>query len=101
MDYDERIEYINQLQEKPYKNKKSPATIILNFYTLVTIVLVSIAILLYSNYLLPSFEAKKQNELQVKEKQEYLEKRRKQIELSHKLNKTNIDNKKGDHNGSK
>lgn len=86
MDYDQRIEHIKKLQEKSYKSKRSPATIILNFYTLVTIVLISIVIILYSNYILPSYEAKKQNELQKKQKQEYIQMRQKQIALSHKLN---------------
>lgn len=86
MDYDERTEHIKELQAKSYKGKRSPAAIILNFYTLLTIVIVSIAILLYSNYIIPSYEAKKQRELKEKQHREYLELRRKQIELSHKLN---------------
>lgn len=86
MDYDERIDHIKKLQSKSYKGQKSPAAVILNFYTILTIAIVSVAILLYSNYLAPAYEAKKQQELKDKQRAEYLELRRKQIELSHKLN---------------
>ena len=93
MDYDERIKHIRKLQEKSYKGQKNPAAVILNFYTIVTIVLVSVVILLYSNYIAPAYEAKKQQELKEKQRAEYLELRRKQIELSHKLNRKENDPK--------
>ncbi len=93
MDYDERIDHIRKLQEKSYKGQKNPAAVIINFYTLVTIVLVSVVILLYSNYIAPAYEAKKQQELKEKQRAEYLELRRKQIELSHKLNRKENDPK--------
>ena len=101
MTYEERLEYIKKLQSRTsFKGKRSPATIILNFYTLVTIVIVSIALILYSNYIIPSFEAKKQRELKEKEHEEYLILRQKQIELSRKLNSQEI-LKKEDQNVSK
>jgi hypothetical protein len=86
MDYDKKIEHIKKLQKKSYKGEKNPAAVILNFYTILTIVLVSVVILLYSNYIAPSYKAKELQLQKDKERQEYLKMRQKQIELSHKLN---------------
>lgn len=101
MTYEERLEYIKKLQNKTsFRGKRSPASIILNFYTFITIVIVSVVIVFYSKYILPPYEAKKQEELKQKQHQEYLELRRKQIELSHKLN-SQESLKKEDQNVSK
>jgi len=82
----DRIEYIKELMEHKYTKERKQSIVINNFYTLLTIGMVSIAIILYTNYVVPAQNNKKQRELQQKAKQEYLLKRKKEIELSHKLN---------------
>lgn len=93
----DRIEKIKQLQNNPYKGKKSPSSVINNFFALLTIVLVSVCIILYITYILPAQKAKAKRELELKKHQEFIQMRKKQIALSHKLNKkesNNNDNKK-------
>lgn len=78
----DRIDHIRELMEKGYKHPKRQSSIINNFYSLITIGVVCIAILLYSNYLRPILD-----ETIAKEKhQTYLNQRAKEIALSHKLN---------------
>jgi hypothetical protein len=83
---DERIERVQKLQKEGFKVNKSPTLVLGNIYSLITIVTVSLAILIYVNYVQPSFEKQKQQEQLAKEKKEYFEQRAKQIELSRKLN---------------
>jgi len=83
----DRIEYINELIDKKYTKERKQSVVVNNFYSLITIGIISIAILLYTNYVVPAQNNKKQRELKIKQKQEYLTQRQKQIELSHKLNK--------------
>lgn len=88
----DRIEKIKKLQKEGYKKNPKQSMIINNFYALATIVTISVAIILYTRYIVPPQLEKKEKEQQLaKERQEYIEYRKKQIELSHKLNK--LDNK--------
>jgi len=43
-------EYIAHLQNKSFKTSRKDSAIINNLYTLITIVIVSIAIVVYTNY---------------------------------------------------
>ncbi len=100
----DRIEKIKKLQEKGFKVPRKQNTIVNNLFSIVTIALVCISIIYYTNYIVPAQNAKKyREEKQAQkrlEKQLYLEKRAKQIALSHKLN--NPKNKsKNDTNTSK
>lgn len=83
----DRIEKIKKLQKEGYKRDPKLSMILNNFYALATIVTISIAIIIFTNYIVPSLENKKQHTFQKqKEHQEYIEYRKKQIELAHKLN---------------
>jgi len=82
----DRIEYINELQNKEIKSKKRQSTVINNFYSLITIIIMCVTIIFYTVYVVPAQEAKEQRELQVLKKQEIIDTRAKQIALSHKLN---------------
>ena len=85
----DRIEYIKELQEKSdFKTTRKQSVIINNFFSLITIIMVTIAILLYVNYVVPAQDAKKARELKEYKHKQYLKKRAKQIALSHKLNST-------------
>lgn len=94
MQEQDRIEYINELQQKPYKYQKSPSMILNNFFALLTIVVISICVTIYTVYILPSKqedekkakELKAAKELKLKEQKQYHQMRQKQIALSHKLN---------------
>ena len=57
-------EYIYELQNKKFKTNRRTSTIINNFYTLVTIVIMTITIVIYVNIIVPSH--KKQNQLSKK-----------------------------------
>jgi hypothetical protein len=92
-DIDQRIEYINELQNKELKSQRKQSIVINNFYSLMTIIIMCVATIFYTVYIVPAQEAKKQRELRVKQKQELIDKRAKQIELSHKLNKIKNDTK--------
>ncbi|MEA2049514.1 MAG: hypothetical protein U9O56_02105 [Campylobacterota bacterium] len=87
----DRIKHIQELQEKEYKVTKRQSIVLNNFYSIITIVVISLSVIIYTNYLRPAQLEKEKRELQIKKKQEYLELRAKQIALSHKLN--NKDNK--------
>ncbi|MEA3498963.1 MAG: hypothetical protein U9R16_07890 [Campylobacterota bacterium] len=83
----DRIDYIQELiDDKEFKSSKNPSTVINNYFSLVTIIIMSIAIILYVNYVVPAQKAKKQREIKVLEHQKHLDLRAKQIALSHKLN---------------
>lgn len=82
----DRIKYIKKLQFEGFEKQRSQSSVLNNFYSIITIALVCVAIIFYINYVIPAQESKKQRELQAKEKQEYFEQRAKQIALSQKLN---------------
>ena len=80
-------------QIKPFKFKTSrrPSLIISNFYSLITIAIISITIIVYSGYVLPAqkeykLEKLKKEQLLILQQKQQL-KRKAQIELSRKLNK--------------
>ena len=81
------MEYIQGLQEKSYKTTKRPSIVINNFFSLITIIIISITIILYVNYIVPAQKAKKDAIVQKEKKGKFIKQRAKQIALSHKLNK--------------
>jgi len=83
----DRIEYINELIDKKYTKTRKQSVIINNFYSLMTIGMICIAILLYTNYVVPAQNEKKQRIIKIEKKRIYLNERKRQIALSHKLNK--------------
>lgn len=92
MKEEDRLELIRELQEKGYKRIKPQSMVLNNFYALVTIIVVVSAISIYINFIIPQKAKKDQEELIKKEREEYLLMRKKQIELSRKLNsKSNPD----------
>ena len=94
----DRIDHINELlEDTEFKSTRKQSIIVNNFFSLITIIMMSIAIILYVNYVVPAQEAKKARELKELKHQQHLDLRAKQIALSHKLNspKQNIkENKK-------
>jgi len=93
MEEQDRIDYINKLLKTPYKSQRSPSMVLNNFFALLTIVVISISVTIYTVYILPSQkeeqkakELKAAKELKLKEQKEYHQMRQKQIALSHKLN---------------
>ena len=86
----DRIEVIKKLQESSFKIEKNQSMVLNNFYSIITIGTVCLSIIFYVVYILPAQEVKKQRELKAKQHQEYLEKRAKEIALSHKLNNINL-----------
>jgi len=54
MKQDDFVEHINYLQNKKFVTSRKQSTIIVNFYSLITIVIISIAIVIYTNYILPA-----------------------------------------------
>jgi hypothetical protein len=47
-------EYISSLKNTKFQTTRKPSVIINNFYTLITIVIISIAIVVYVNYVIPN-----------------------------------------------
>lgn len=86
MDDMERIKEIRRLQRDGYTKERKQSLVVNNFYAIITIGVVCIAMIFYTNYIVPAQEAKQQRELQIKKKEEYFEQRAKQIALSKKLN---------------
>jgi hypothetical protein len=84
----DRIDKINEIIQKGIKVEKKQSVIINNFFSIVTITMVCLSILYYTNYIVPAQEAKKARLLKQKQHQEYLAKRAYQIALSHKINGT-------------
>ena len=83
----DRIELIKELQNKTdFKNARKPSVVVNNFFSLITIVIVTIVIILYVNFYAPAQKANKIAEIKLQKKIEYQELRTKQIALSHKLN---------------
>ena len=89
----DRIEHIKELQEKTFKVDKPQSIVLGNFYSLITIAVICLSIIIYVSYLKPVQEAKDKKELKAKIHQEYLNLRAKQIALSHKLNNKKSINK--------
>ena len=86
----DRIELIQKLQEeekKKFQSQRKPSIIVNNFFSLVTIVIMTITIIIYVNYIAPAQAKNKRKELKRIEREQYLDLRAKQIALSHKLNK--------------
>jgi hypothetical protein len=100
----DRIEKIKKLQQEGYKVPRNQNTIINNLFSIATIVLVCTSIIIYTAYVVPAQNAKKDRAAKIAQKelerQLYLEKRAKQIALSHKLNNPNYKSK-NDTNTSK
>lgn len=66
MKQDDFEEYIDTLQNKKYVTSRKPSSIISNMYSLITIVIISIAIVVYTNYVIPAEKAQeKKNEKQI------------------------------------
>jgi hypothetical protein len=82
----DRIKNIKKLQIEGYRVERSQSVVLNNLYSIVTIVTICISVIFYNVYILPAQKAKEQRELKVKQHQEYLDMRAKQIALSHKLN---------------
>ncbi len=61
MRQDDFEEYINKLENKKFVTSRSPSLIINNFYSLITIVIISITIILYVNYVVPAQKESKKN----------------------------------------
>lgn len=82
----DRIEKIKDLMQRGYQKERKQSIVLGNFYSLITILIVCTAIVLYINYLKPIQEEKEYLLAQQKKEQEYFELRAKQKELARKLN---------------
>ena len=85
----DRIEHINKLIQKDIVLTRRESTVLNNMYSFITIIIMSIVIIIYTNFIVDKKEEKQVVELTPH--QQYLEERRKRIELSHKLNNINLD----------
>ena len=54
MKQDDFVDYINTLQNKKFTTNRKASLIVNNFYSLITIVIISISIILYTNYVVPA-----------------------------------------------
>jgi len=86
----EENELLEKIEKRRYKYQRKQSSIINNFFTIITIAIVSIVIIWYVNFILPGqkhdklIQSKHQKQIELlKEKQN---KRLKQIELSKRLN---------------
>jgi len=82
----DRIDKINDLQINGLKVNKRQSVVVNNFFSIMTITMVCLSMLYYTNYIVPAQKAKKIREDKLKAHQSYFDKRAKQIALSHKLN---------------
>ena len=84
-------EEIEKIVVKSLKGQRRDSVVINNFYSLITIIIMSIVIIWYVNYIFPQQTENKQKHLEKEQYKEYLQiekrKREVQIELSKKLNK--------------
>ena len=84
-------EDMEKIVVRSLKGQRKSSIIINNFYSLITIVIISIVIIWYVNYILPQQELNKKKYLKHQQYKEYLQiqkkKREAQIELSKKLHK--------------
>jgi len=93
---EDRIEHIQELQEKVFKHDRRQSMVLNNFYSIITIIVVCLSMIFYTVYIVPAQEAKKAREAKILKQEQYQLQREKQIALSHKLNKqekTNNDKK--------
>lgn len=88
----DRIEKIKDLMQRGYQKERKQSIVLGNFYSLITILIVCTAIVLYINYLKPIQEEKEYLLAQQKKEQEYFELRAKQKELARKLNPQDYNN---------
>lgn len=83
---------VEQIQVRSIRSERKPNTVINNFFTLITIAIMSIVIIWYVNFVFPQQKNAKIKEQKRIEKLEILKqkqiKRQKQIELSKRLNAT-------------
>lgn len=86
----DRIELINELIKKEFVTTRKQSVILNNMYSLITIVIITIAIIIYTNFILEKKE-KIVKAVELTPHQKYLEERKKQIELSHKLNNIKLE----------
>ena len=87
---EEQNELLEKIEQRRYKYQRKQSSIINNFFTIITIAIMSIVIIWYVNFILPGqkhdkiIENKHQQQIEIlKEKQNQ---RLKQIELSKRLN---------------
>ncbi|MDD2699176.1 MAG: hypothetical protein PHF17_10275 [Arcobacteraceae bacterium] len=84
-------EEIKKIEIKDIRGGRTPSMRINNFYSLMTILIMSVVLLWYVNYVLPEQERIKQEELKQQQYEakmvEAYQKREAQIELSRKLHK--------------
>jgi len=82
-------EEIKQIEIKSIKVPRKPSVVINNFYSLITIAIISIVIIWYVNYILPNQKLAKQKQAQFEKYKKYLKQqnqmRENQIKLSKKL----------------
>jgi len=88
---EEENELLDKIEQRKFKYQRKQSSIVNNFFTIITIAIMSIVIIWYVNFILPGQNQNKQKEI-IKEKnikkiQEEINKREEQIELSKKLNK--------------
>jgi len=95
----DRIQRIKELQEKGYKVDKPLSLVLVNLYSLITIVTISVAILIYVNFIQPQQKEPTISEEELK-REKYFQERAKQIALSHKLNNINQEKEQKDENNS-
>jgi hypothetical protein len=60
MKQDDFEDYIKTLQNKEYTTSRRPSLIVNNFYSLITIIIISISILIYTNYVVPAQKSHKE-----------------------------------------
>jgi hypothetical protein len=53
MKHEDFVEYVEELRNKKFKTNRPASLIINNFYSLITIIIISLAIIVYSNYVAP------------------------------------------------
>jgi Tfp pilus assembly protein PilO len=75
-------EDIQQIEIRKLKRQRKTSVIVNNFYSLISIIIMSVVIIWYVNYILPKQNVIKQKELSLKNKYKI---RDKQIKLSQKL----------------
>jgi len=86
----EQNELLEKIEQRKFKYQRKQSSIINNFFTIITIAIISIVIIWYVNYILPGQKKnEKDNILKQQNEKKYLKefkKRQEQIELSRKLN---------------
>ena len=86
------IDEIKKIEIKSIRVPRKDSLIINNFYSLITIVIMCVVILWYSNYILPQQKIQEQKQEKLQKYKAYLKDqhstREAQVELSKKLNKS-------------